>query len=297
MEEDTLHYGESENWSKKWRNLLDGKGKSIFYYTEKKPRNYQELRHKEIFNILREIIIKNFGERKNIKCLEVGSGRGTMSLYFSKHFGLIPYVTDVEDSALELAKANFLKFKSEGIFEKQDVCSLSYPDNTFDIVMTFGLLEHFTDIEKPLREMVRVLKNGGLLFSLNVPQKEHIQHKLRLLFLILSKMREIIKSIIYLSAKSSGLEYAEKGSKKRIYKNNYPRQFYEEKARDTGLVKVVAIPINNIIIFNKSPKIFNRVLYSSYHLYYSFGRKVFKRNFFISSDKLSREHLLIGIKE
>jgi SAM-dependent methyltransferase len=51
------------------------------------------------------------------------------------------------------------------VFRKADALSLPYPDSTFDIAMSFGLLEHFSDIESPIREQMRVLKPGGIFFA------------------------------------------------------------------------------------------------------------------------------------
>jgi SAM-dependent methyltransferase len=45
-----------------------------------------------------------------------------------------------------------------------------------DIVFSIGLLEHFEDIEPPLREQVRVLDKGGLFLGYVVPKyKDNVQ--------------------------------------------------------------------------------------------------------------------------
>lgn len=53
-------------------------------------------------------------------------------------------------------------------FHKPFVCasatSLSFADNTFDAIWTSAVLEHVPNPEEALREMARVLKNGGLLY-------------------------------------------------------------------------------------------------------------------------------------
>lgn len=48
----------------------------------------------------------------------------------------------------------------------EDLCKLSLPDNTFDVVMSFDVLEHVEDFDAALANLVRVLKPGGkLLFA------------------------------------------------------------------------------------------------------------------------------------
>lgn len=42
--------------------------------------------------------------------------------------------------------------------------SLPFPDRHFDLVTTYQTLEHVQDVNKCLREMLRVLKDGGILY-------------------------------------------------------------------------------------------------------------------------------------
>ena len=44
---------------------------------------------------------------------------------------------------------------------------LPFPDATFDVVLSTGLLEHFQDPSPIVREMARVLRPGGALVSLD----------------------------------------------------------------------------------------------------------------------------------
>src|SRR5262249_20390918 len=43
----------------------------------------------------------------------------------------------------------------------EDLTALSYPDKSFDLVITSETLEHVPDIDRALREIGRVLKPGG----------------------------------------------------------------------------------------------------------------------------------------
>lgn len=52
-----------------------------------------------------------------------------------------------------------------------DVQQLDFPDHSFDMVLSGGLLEHFKDPVPALREMVRTLKPGGTFYSAIVPRK------------------------------------------------------------------------------------------------------------------------------
>jgi SAM-dependent methyltransferase len=65
---------------------------------------------------------------------------------------------------------------STGIRNK-DVTKLSFPNSSFDHVLSFDVLEHVPDYQKALSEFYRVLKPGGRLL-LNVPFRPDLAYTL-----------------------------------------------------------------------------------------------------------------------
>ncbi|RKX92288.1 MAG: hypothetical protein DRP84_10255 [Spirochaetes bacterium] len=67
-------------------------------------------------------------------------------------------------TGLDLSKRNL---QTQGVTQftliKGDVNNIPISDNTFDVVFSTGLLEHFSEPKKIVNEMARVLKQGGLL--------------------------------------------------------------------------------------------------------------------------------------
>lgn len=59
---------------------------------------------------------------------------------------------------LEPDNYNFVKCK------KEDVTNLSFPDNSFDIVLSNHVMEHIEDENRFLSELLRVLKPGGVIY-------------------------------------------------------------------------------------------------------------------------------------
>ena len=64
----------------------------------------------------------------------------------------------------------FKKNKLKAKFKVDDTNALGFDDNSFDIIFSIGLLEHFEDIRKPLKEQIRVLDKGGIWFGYIVPE-------------------------------------------------------------------------------------------------------------------------------
>lgn len=52
-----------------------------------------------------------------------------------------------------------------------DARALPFPDGSFDLVLSGGLLEHFPEPEGVLAEMVRILRPGGTFYADVVPRK------------------------------------------------------------------------------------------------------------------------------
>jgi ubiquinone/menaquinone biosynthesis C-methylase UbiE len=52
-------------------------------------------------------------------------------------------------------------YETEGVDFREDARKMSFPDESFDTVLSFQVLEHIDDTTATVREMYRVLKRGG----------------------------------------------------------------------------------------------------------------------------------------
>ena len=86
---------------------------------------------------------------KNKKVLEVGAGSGLLQ--------------DIVDdyTALEISKSARRFFHKP--FVEASATNMPFPDNSFDALWTFRVLEHIPNPEKALLEMRRVVKPGGYI--------------------------------------------------------------------------------------------------------------------------------------
>ena len=112
----------------------------------------------------------SFVPAKTSKTLEVGAASGRLSRFLAA-LGYKVWCLDYFEEALTYAIGCFQKDKVHGTFVEGKAEELPFADETFDLVFSTGLLEHFENPEPLVRQMVRVLKGGGLFYSDIVPRK------------------------------------------------------------------------------------------------------------------------------
>lgn len=104
--------------------------------------------------------LMEFQDHKGHDVLEIGGGVGTDLSQFAANGAR---VTDLDLSAghLELARRNFAARGLEGRFLHHDAESLPFPDDSFDLVYSNGVLHHTPNTDQVVAEIKRVLRPGG----------------------------------------------------------------------------------------------------------------------------------------
>ena len=99
------------------------------------------------------------------KVLELGCGTGNLA-HFLRTTGVAVIGSDIAQTAINHARQCYpdMDFRAHSAEE------LPYEDGSFDIVMSFDVLEHLPNVDQHLREVRRVLKPGGC-YLLQTPNK------------------------------------------------------------------------------------------------------------------------------
>lgn len=103
------------------------------------------------------------------KVLDAACGEGYGSFLLAKKASLLIGV-DIDKSTIQHAEKKYNRPNLQ--FIDADVQHLPFPDEMFDIVVSFETLEHVPDHHTFIKEIKRVLKNDGLLI-LSTPDKQH----------------------------------------------------------------------------------------------------------------------------
>ena len=158
MEEATSNFELKERVREFWQEHPCG---TKFADAPPGSRKFYELVEQHRYNKEWHIpIAADFASTDNLRVLEVGCGLGTDGAQFARA-GADYTGIDLTDAAIELARKRFELFDLQGKFQTDDAERLSFPNDTFDLVYSHGVLHHTPDIEAAIREIHRVLRPGG----------------------------------------------------------------------------------------------------------------------------------------
>lgn len=104
--------------------------------------------------------VAQFTRHHGKKILEVGVGAGTDHLQWARA-GARCFGVDLTQAAIDTTKARFAMYGFESELQRLDAETLPFPDNTFDVVYSWGVIHHSERPDLIIEEIKRVLKPGG----------------------------------------------------------------------------------------------------------------------------------------
>lgn len=121
-------------------------------------------------------LVSHYDIRKGMNVLEVGCGTGALWIgngeLAARCNKLI--LADLSERMLEAARAN-LGGQINAEYLPEDIQNLSFDDDTFDVVIANAMLYHVPDLLKGLREVRRVLKDGGTFYCATLGENNFVE--------------------------------------------------------------------------------------------------------------------------
>ncbi len=119
------------------------------------------------------LISEKIGPRQKVEFLELGCGTGRFAIPMAIRLGYS--VTGADNSEEMLLKAGKKEGAEQIKWDIQNATSLSYPNESFDVVFMSHLLHHVDEPLNIVKECYRILRSKGLILNRYGPI-EHICH-------------------------------------------------------------------------------------------------------------------------
>ena len=101
-----------------------------------------------------------YDELRNLDVLEIGVGQGTHAKLIAPHCKSFVGI-DLTDKASKATRSRFELTGIDGQVHQMDAEKMTFPDQSFDFIWSWGVIHHSSNTGNVLREMARVLRTGG----------------------------------------------------------------------------------------------------------------------------------------
>ena len=138
-----------------------------------------------------EDIKKYLQPNSDLKILEVGCGGARTSVFLARN-GYNTTCMDSSTEAVRLATANFESFGLTPTIIQDDIFNSRLQKDTYDCAMSFGLLEHFEELDPVISSISSFLRPGGIHIHCIIPKKFSTETIINLLMFPLRFMKNIL---------------------------------------------------------------------------------------------------------
>jgi ubiquinone/menaquinone biosynthesis C-methylase UbiE len=102
-----------------------------------------------------------FDEVQGKSLLDIGCGPGWLTVMYAKHGANVTAI-DLTAQALSLTKSALKQNRELASLNLASAEQLPFPDKSFDVVVSSGVLHHTPDYQKAICESYRVARDGGI---------------------------------------------------------------------------------------------------------------------------------------
>ncbi len=137
------------------------------------PRELFEPAKRDIYNFIDETKIRYLRPMLPASgtAIEIGAGSGRLLIRMGLERPYRLVALDYAVYSMRAVDENARRARRDVRRVLADARALPFPDASFDVVLSGGLLEHFRDVGGVVAEMARILRPGGLFYADIVPRK------------------------------------------------------------------------------------------------------------------------------
>ena len=212
--------------------------------------------------------------------MEIGCGRGTISLYLASYERKKMTLLDTSADAIAIAKDSFQKRGLDATYIVGDALDTKLPDESFDAIVSIGLAEHLDDVTSLFKEQYRLLRKGGVMISLNIPKKKTSIQYLNTIFRYIKKVCGTYTELV----------------SKDYYRNEYTPEEYADFAKRVGFSDVSITHVCPFPIYTPLDMIYDKKITKVRNMYLSI-RKLWMSYPYKTNKYMAQAHFLVGYKK
>ncbi len=147
---------EEKNWDDRWQRLK---------IPTEVTKNTARFGTRDLIAIFDRLL----PQREGMTILEIGAAPGRWLAYFKKNYNYDIHAIDYSRTGCEKMQENFDSLHIKATIYRLNILTDDLRDiPRFDIVYSFGFIEHFSDLNRIVEKHLALLKEGGILI-LGVP--------------------------------------------------------------------------------------------------------------------------------
>lgn len=259
-----------------------------------RPRTQVEFFYLNYNRFIADQIVRHLGGTKGKKLLELGCGRATASIYQALKLGMDVHPTDYSEEALRIADKNMKKYGVTGQTRQADLYAMPFEDGSFDAIISLGVMEHIEDPGRAYREMHRLLKEGGVMISMNIPERP-----LNIQRVAVPVNRALVKIETVFKKKNSKpwLDKQTRSKTSSVYRSFLDGEGFKRVVEESGFRNAEVFQANPFPSFDPLSKGLDWLVVKFYSLTLFF-RRAFggMQSPFLSSERNARVHFIVATK-
>lgn len=124
------------------------------------------------------VLEREAGVESGARMLELGCAPGRWMVFYAERFGARVEGLEYTEFGARQTERNLHACGVEGVVHEADFWAFE-PEGRYDLVLSQGFIEHFTDVEAAFARHLGLLRPGGLL-ALEIPNYQGVNRRLQL---------------------------------------------------------------------------------------------------------------------
>lgn len=125
---------------------------------------YRTDANERFYEVAFDALVEAVGAPAGSNALDVGCGSGAHAIRLARR-GFVVHAVDFSESALAAAAENV---PHSGLSDRitlgrENLLELSFADETFDLVLCWGVLMHVPEVDRAVAELARVVRRQGII--------------------------------------------------------------------------------------------------------------------------------------